>query len=98
MHQKNYITYETCVVMQTKTMSLRSCHNKQKSRLTCETYVVTQIKIITIRSHTMKPLKTNLRFNGEKIFHISNKNLLYMNGYTYVVDLDSGQEMKKTII
>jgi hypothetical protein len=35
----------------------------------------------------MKPPKKNLHFNGGKMFHINNKNLLYMNGYTYVVML-----------
>ncbi len=45
----------------------------------------------------MKPLKTNIHFNGGKMFHISNKNLLYMNGYTYVVMLIVDKKWKKPL-
>jgi hypothetical protein len=37
------------------------------------------------------------RHNRGKMFHISNKNLLYMNGYTYVVMLIVDKKWKKPL-
>jgi hypothetical protein len=63
-----------------------ACHNLKKSHVTCEIHVIMKAQTITFEVLSQWSLpKISLHFNGCKMCHIDIKNLLNVNGYTYVM-------------